>query len=555
MASAHDPSDLSTTLAYHERTKHRPGRFATSLGYLDWATQPDPFLRYRGAQQLQLATVHQDEGPRFDDVMHGVWPEPSSLDHRSLSSLLYDSLALSAWKVAGASRWALRVNPSSGNLHPTEAYVLAGPANGLADHAGLYHYAPREHALELRARIPAPTWRELSLGLPDNTLLLGLTSIPWREAWKYGERAFRYCQHDIGHAIGAVGLAAAMLGWRCRVVESVTDDNLARLLGIAGDRGEERQVPECLLWLSPAMSGNEHQSFRVSDTVLDVFDLATWEGAPNALSPAHHRWPLIEEVEVSTRRGAASVAATWHPAAPERRRLDPPRPILARRLVRQRRSAVAMDGTTGIDRDAFYRIARRLLPSADHPMFSALPWRPSVHLAIFVHRVTGLASGLYVLVREGRDRAALRAETDEAFDWTAPPGRPADLDLWCLQENGTKDLSRAICCHQDIASDGAFALGMLARFQDGLEEAGPWFYRRLLWECGVLGQALYLEAEAEGIRGTGIGCFFDDAMHEVLGMTGRSFQSLYHFTIGGPVEDARLQTEPAYAHLDGERVG
>ena len=29
---------------------------------------------------------------------------------------------------------------------------------------------------------------------------MALTSITWREAWKYGERAFRYCNHDVGHA-------------------------------------------------------------------------------------------------------------------------------------------------------------------------------------------------------------------------------------------------------------------------------------------------------------------------------------------------------------------
>ena len=36
-------------------------------------------------------------------------------------------------------------------------------------------------------------------------------------------------------------------------------------------------------------------------------------------------------------------------------------------------------------------------------------------------------------------------------------------------------------------------------------------YRRLFWECGLIGQVLYLEAEAAGVRGTGIGCFYDDA--------------------------------------------
>ena len=61
-----------------------------------------------------------------------------------------------------------------------------------------------------------------------------------------------------------------------------------------------------------------------------------------------------------------------------------------------------------------------------------------------------------------------------------------------------------------------------------------------------MGQVLYLEAEAEGARGTGIGCYFDDPVHEVLGLEGREFQSLYHFTIGIPVEDTRLTTLPPY---------
>src|SRR5947207_13166333 len=36
-------------VAYHERTKHHFHRFAASVGYMDWATQPDPFRRYDGA--------------------------------------------------------------------------------------------------------------------------------------------------------------------------------------------------------------------------------------------------------------------------------------------------------------------------------------------------------------------------------------------------------------------------------------------------------------------------------------------------------------------------
>ena len=103
-----------------------------------------------------------------------------------------------------------------------------------------------------------------------------------------------------------------------------------------------------------------------------------------------------------------------------------------------------------------------------------------------------------------------------------------------------------VSCDQEIASDGFFSLGMIARFESALRDRGQWFYRRLFWECGMIGQVLYLEAEAAGSRATGIGCFYDDAVHELLGLSGRAWQSLYHFSMGKPVDDFRLTTEPGY---------
>jgi nitroreductase len=94
---------------------------------------------------------------------------------------------------------------------------------------------------------------------------------------------------------------------------------------------------------------------------------------------------------------------------------------------------------------------------------------------------------------------------------------------------------------------------MLAEFASALQ-GPPAAYRHLYWEAGLLGQALYLEAEAAGLRGTGIGCFFDDAVHELLGIQGGDLQSLYHFTLGGPLNDPRIETLPPYDHLPGRRI-
>ena len=107
-------------------------------------------------------------------------------------------------------------------------------------------------------------------------------------------------------------------------------------------------------------------------------------------------------------------------------------------------------------------------------------------------------------------------------------------------------LAARLSCDQEIAADGFFSLGMLAELDESLQTFGPSFYRHLFWETGVVGQTLYLAAEAWGARATGIGCFYDDPVHQVLGLHGHAFQSLYHFTVGIPVEDARLTTDPGY---------
>jgi len=57
-------------------------------------------------------------------------------------------------------------------------------------------------------------------------------------------------------------------------------------------------------------------------------------------------------------------------------------------------------------------------------------------------------------------------------------------------------MARQAFCHQHIASDGCFTIAMLAEFEEPIQEVGPWLYPRLYWECGMIGQMLYLDAEA-----------------------------------------------------------
>jgi len=82
---------------------------------------------------LPLQSAELAEGPAYEAAfLEGRLPS-AAVDRSSVSRLLHDSLALSAWKQSGSARWSLRVNPSSGNLHPTEAYLIAGALPHFAD--------------------------------------------------------------------------------------------------------------------------------------------------------------------------------------------------------------------------------------------------------------------------------------------------------------------------------------------------------------------------------------------------------------------------------------
>ena len=538
-------NEWDQVINYHQETKHRLDRFARGPGYLDWATQPDPFRRYRGARLIDLEHPEPSALPAYGPAFSPGHVAPAALNRASVSQLFFDSLAISAWKRAGDVTWALRVNPSSGNLHPTEGYLISGPVEDLVDRPVVGHYAPREHALEVRSEFPVELWQQLTASLPAGTLLVGLASIHWREMWKYGERAFRYCQHDAGHAIAALSIAAAGLGWSATLLDGLGTEQIARLLGISDPQMAETEHPDCVLALYPHQD-QTGERFFLPDKPLAAFADLSWQGRPNQLSARRVSWPVIDEVAAATEKPPTRDMYDRWRAQPDPSSSGDTRALSLRRVIRQRRSAVAMDPGGTIGRDAFYQILGKTLAGPGRLPFDTLPWSARVQLLLFVHRVDDLEPGLYLLLRDPEQRAALQGAMKPEFLWERPESCPPDLALYRLARGDARNAARLLSCQQDIAADGCFSLGMISEFEEPLRRLGPWFYRRLFWECGAIGQVLYLEAEAAGVRGTGIGCFFDDAVHELLGLKGLQYQSLYHFTVGYPIEDTRLTTLPGY---------
>ncbi len=560
---------LEIVKQYHEQTKHEFNKYARSLGYMDWANQPDPFRRYEGTPLIQLPLLTAEDAPispSYDSLYSPEVILAQPLNLNSLSRLFEYSLSITAWKEYGGNRWALRSNPSSGNLHPTEGYLLVREMEGLPLNSGLYHYAPKEHGLEHRMRGSNECIEELLQPFPAQSFLVGLSSIHWREAWKYGERAFRYCQHDIGHAIGTLRIAAATLGWQVFLLSGLDDRTVGTLLGLNRlDEFEpaEPELPELMCAICPTPTGQTDSiPLTLEDAVVEQCMQGHWQGKANRLSRDNPiPWEIIGEVtKASWKYSTESPHIQFDPPTsidriagvtiPEQRA-----PHSAHQIIHQRRSAQAFDGHTSITADQFFTMLERVFPHADLPMaqrpmpWDSILWKPTIHLALFVHRVDGLAPGMYMFLRNSDPilKNTFQQSMQEQFVWTTHENCPEPLPLYLLEEGNAQRIATQLSCGQDIAGASAFSLGMIAEFDASLEHHGPWFYKRLFWEAGLLGQVLYLEAEAAGVRSTGIGCFFDDPVHRVLGWYPKTqFQSLYHFTLGGPVDDQRLMTLPPY---------
>lgn len=538
--------DLAAVLRYHAESCHlRPGRYADG-GAMDWDNQPDKFRRVLGAPSLDLP----ESGPTAELQEGAALP-----DLQAIGLLLHDACGITAWKQQGPAKWSLRANPSSGALQPLEVYVLGRVGEEVPSH---WHYNPFWHSLELVAPLPARRWQGLAEQLPAGAIVVALTRVVWRNAWKYGDPGFRYTHHDVGHHIACFAYAAAAQSASVVLLDSMADGDLRELL-----RPDEPEEPVCLLAIFPSDAAAPEEEWWRRLSIGKGGDF--WEGE----AAERYRGAALETYYGRSEQEARPLIAAAHEAC---KRLVPPGPGYwtgglppmhlhpawssagpLRPLIHARRSAVSYDPASappgGLSREAFDIMLERLL---HQPAW--FPWRPAVQPVFFVHRVEGLEPGLYLLCR-GWGAEELQASLDPLgrFEWSPAEGASSDVPLVLLRRGDVREEAKLASCMQEIASDSAFAVVFLAEHLPALERLGPWFYPRVHWEACALGGALYLAAGAagSGLQATGIGCFFAPWVHALLTVDAKEWADVYHFTVGWPQVDKRVDLSlPPYHHVE-----
>ena len=468
---------------YHDTTKHTTESLRRNQHVLDWASMPDPFRHYEGVPVLDLpadppapGTAVAADGPMF------------------LSQLLFHAAAVSATKTVPPTgyRYALRVNPSSGNLHPTEFHFATRGLTHWPD--GLYHYRVSSHMAEQRALGDFVT----GLAGDATPIVFILTSIAWREAWKYRDRAYRYCLHDIGHAWQALALSAQALGCETFAAGHFSDDEVARACGLSGD-----EWPMLIVKLHGPVAGSADNT-RV------------WlGGTPNQLSDLQIPYPLIETIHSATKFIAYRNSPRSEPAFSGSGEIELPPPACSSRpfgeVARTRRSALNFTGASQIS----FADLSALLASTSQPYHADFAASRFVQLYLYVHRVDGLDPGVYRY-------------------W------PEDAALELIRSGDQKVMAAGLSLGQSLAGNACVAFSMIADIDRAVRSQGDRGYRYVHFEAGAIGHRLYLASEALGLRATGIGAFFDDEVNRYLELSSAQGQVVYHFAAGHPVPDPRL---------------
>lgn len=305
---------------------------------------------------------------------------------------------------------------------------------------------------------------------------MGFSSIFWREAWKYGERAFRYCNHDVGHAVAAVTMAAAALGWDVKLIDGLGYSDLEKLMGlenftkfktpnrsVKGILPEiEFEHPDCVLVVFPNGASEFRLDYQNLSSVICKFSQLNWKGKPNSLSKEHVCWDIIyRTADAVTKPFKWGDKFTINPfQTSELLSKSSSKGLSVREIVRKRRSAVDMDGIHIMERETFYQILIHCLPSGfrngekakqgKHTglPFRVLDWDAEVHAVLFVHRVSGLHKGLYFLVRNEYHFDQLKRATRTEFKWEKPEGCPDGLPLYELARGDCQTLAKKLSCYQ-----------------------------------------------------------------------------------------------------------
>jgi len=483
-----------SSLSYHVSTSYRRG--AISPHFLDWENQPTVFKKSPKIEPVFLKRTLKN-GKSFIqelvEIQHSQRPI-SEIDLDTLSSILLLTCTITAKAVHSGSPFYFRSAASAGALYPSEIYVRVNGLQGLDD--GLYHYGLDTHGLHLLAK-------HLQSSIPT-MITFFLSSIFFRSAWKYRDRAYRYCLLDTGHVLE--NLLLSLRAHKLAPNFSYDfDDNLIND-SLALDPKKEACLAYCPLGEQLPQSHMPRITDMDKENLRRASRVSQKEIIYEAIDGIHRAGGEVKgkrsgEVRMDQFLGLESRLEIPIPTLSSWQEQHPYKEALFSR--RSRRNFIPEP----LSQSSFHVLLRAMISETklgylDYPL----------SIGLVLENVEGYRPGLYLLNRK-------------------------DAILHLVKEGSFVQNMAHICLDQAWLARAAMQVVFLTNLKTVDDVWGPRGYRYVMMESGRLGQLIYLLTTSLGVGCCGIGAFYDDEAARLLGLNNTS--RLLYLVALGPIKGAK----------------
>ena len=493
---------------YHNLTNYKRNQITPHS--LDWENKPQVIKSYDNAPLIPLPTQLTLPSQKLSELLtnRNARTKDDKLTLEELSLLLFLSYTITAKARYGDEDFYFRSAASAGALYPSEIYVAVEDMGGLED--GLYYFSILPHALYRLRRGGYNTLISRFIEPPGQNeaqVVFIFTSIYYRSAWKYRDRAYRYCLLDTGHVIENVFLALRSMDLDFTLSFDFNDNELNKFLGI--DSLKEFPLATCQVWKGgkPTASQNRKRFELLPDHFKKASRVSNKEKRYEAIEDIHAQGaniicPFGKNNNFQTNFFGDSDIL-------EKIKMNPPEvwpekmlwkdAIFARR---SRRNFIRKP----LDEDTFNTLFQALC-SPDLRFGKIRP----LFIGVLVGEDQPVSPGFYVVNCKTRQLILLK------------------------RGNFLHAMANA-CLNQAWLSMAAIHVLFLGDIKEMDLIWGPRGYRYALLEGGRIGQRLYLMATAMGMGCCGIGAFYDEESVEILGLKGRA--SLFYLIAVGHIKAA-----------------
>lgn len=204
---------------------------------VDWEDAPLPYKLYRDLPEITLSAevpftlkkIESDQNPSLKELGHFLW-YVYGITQYSQSPVMDETDG----KTVSFTQSLRRFVPSGGALYPNELYVYIKLDD--APH-GIYHYDVAHHRLILlrEGNYDYYLSRSLANSLPisDCFCTVFVSTIFWKNFYKYNHFSYRLQGLDAGVLIGQSLEVANMMGFSTRVCYQFLDRAVNHLLGLS----------------------------------------------------------------------------------------------------------------------------------------------------------------------------------------------------------------------------------------------------------------------------------------------------------------------------------